>query len=446
MTDGGNAGHGASNAGQRGLGVVATAAIGIGGMVGGGIFAVLGTAVGLAGAATPVAFAIAGLVAILTAYSYARLAVHYPSAGGTVVFLDKAFGIDYVTGVLNLVLWTGYLVTIALYASAFGVYGARLVGVGSGGGSSSTTISVLVTLAIALPTLINILDATMVSRFETAIVVLKLALLAVVVVAGAFAVDGARLDPSHWPGPTSLITGGMVIFVAYEGFELMANAASDVEDPKRTLPRAFFGSVLFVVVLYILVSIVTVGSVAPEEIQRAKDYALAAAARPSLGATGFTMVAVSALLATFSAINATIYGNARLGFSLAKDGELPKLLARRTWSRPIVGVVMTAVLSLVLALSVDIESIAILGSAGFLLVFTAVNLAALRMSKTIGAKRSVTSIAALACLASLVALLVHAGRDNPNALLIEGAVLCAILLFEAIYPRLRGRTFDALAE
>ena len=106
------------------MGVIGAIAIGIGGMVGGGIFAVLGTAVSLAGGGTPFAFLVAGFVALLTAYAYAKLSVKYPSAGGTVVFLDRAFGIDLATGSLNLMLWLSYLVTIALYASAFGSYGA----------------------------------------------------------------------------------------------------------------------------------------------------------------------------------------------------------------------------------------------------------------------------------------------------------------------------------
>ena len=87
------------------IGVLGAAAIGVGGMVGGGIFAVLGTAVSLAGGGTPMAFAIAGALALLTSYSYAKLAVRYPSAGGTVVFLDKAFGVDLLTGSLNALLW-----------------------------------------------------------------------------------------------------------------------------------------------------------------------------------------------------------------------------------------------------------------------------------------------------------------------------------------------------
>ncbi|MHC4985558.1 MAG: amino acid permease, partial [Planctomycetota bacterium] len=137
-----------------GIGIVGAAAIGVGGMVGGGIFAVLGTAVMLAGGGTPVAFAIAGLLALLTSYAYVKLSVRYPCAGGTVVFLDRAFGVDLATGSLNLMLWLSYLVTIALYASAFGSYAATFFS-----DTQPWLKHVLISAGIVLPAVINILNS-----------------------------------------------------------------------------------------------------------------------------------------------------------------------------------------------------------------------------------------------------------------------------------------------
>ena len=112
-----------SKAGDGKLGLAAVVAIGVGGMVGGGIFAVLGLAVQLAHGGTAVAFALAGVVALLTTYSYAKLSVAYPSRGGTVTFLDRAFGAGMLTGSLNVLLWLSYVVMLSLYAVAFGGYG-----------------------------------------------------------------------------------------------------------------------------------------------------------------------------------------------------------------------------------------------------------------------------------------------------------------------------------
>ena len=106
------------------IGFLAIVSIGIGGMVGGGIFAVLGLAVQLAHGGTPVAFLVAGLVALLTSYSYAKLAVAYPSEGGTVEFINQAFGGGILTGALNVLLWISYIIMLSLYAYAFGSYGS----------------------------------------------------------------------------------------------------------------------------------------------------------------------------------------------------------------------------------------------------------------------------------------------------------------------------------
>ncbi len=155
------------------LGLVAVVAIGIGGMVGGGIFAVLGLAVQLAHGGTAVAFALAGMVALLTAYSYAKLSVAYPSRGGTVTFLDRAFGSGMLTGSLNVLLWLSYVVMLSLYALAFGSYGAAFLpaawqGMGKHG---------LVSLVVVLITGLNLLSAQLIGKAENWIVGLKLTIL-----------------------------------------------------------------------------------------------------------------------------------------------------------------------------------------------------------------------------------------------------------------------------
>jgi amino acid transporter len=101
------------------LGYWEVTAIGIGGMVGGGIFAVLGLSVELTSGGAPVAFLIAGILALVTSYSYARLSVTYPSQGGTVVFPDRAFGSGLLTGTANILLWISYMVMLSLYAYAY---------------------------------------------------------------------------------------------------------------------------------------------------------------------------------------------------------------------------------------------------------------------------------------------------------------------------------------
>ena len=425
---------------MRSIGLLGAISIGIGGMVGGGIFAVLGEAVSLAHGATAVAFAIAGLVAILTAYSYAKLSVTYPSEGGTVTFIDKAFGDNILSGSVNLMLWLSYLVTISLYATAFAYYGETFF----------THKSIwlhhgLITAAIIVPALINLVSASFVGKSETVIVVLKVSILVLVIVAGASHVDPERMSPEHWGTPLSIVTAGMIIFVAYEGFELIANSAEDIVKPAKNLPRAFYASVIIVIALYVLISIITVGSVPEAALMKAKDYALAIAAQPSLGHTGFVLVASAALLSTFSAINATIYGNARLGYIIAKYGKLPRSLMDedKRSGVPFKGVLYTTAFSLILANTIDLTQIAIIGSAGFLLIFFLVNVSAYRLHQTIGARRLILLTSSTLAFLALCTLLLHTYRTNPDAVMIFMGFIIISGMFELIYGRyVRGQLFN----
>ena len=264
------------------IGLWPVVAIGVGGMVGGGIFAVLGLAVQLAHGGTPLAFLIAGAVALLTAYSYVKLSLAYPGKGGTVTFLNRAFGPGPVTGALNVLLWLSYIVMLSLYSYAFGSYGATFFPSAAQGLAKHA----LITAAVVLIAGLNLLSAQVIGKAENWIVALKIAILGVFVVVGVFAIEPSRLAVGQWSPFVQVAAGGMIIFLAYEGFELIANTADDIRDPERNLPRAYFIAVGFVVVLYVLVSAVTVGALDVQSIVDAKDFALAEAAKPFLGPGG----------------------------------------------------------------------------------------------------------------------------------------------------------------
>jgi len=421
----------------RTISLLGAISIGIGGMVGGGIFAVLGEAVSLAHGATAMAFLFAGVVALLTSYSYAKLSVKFQSQGGTVTFIDKAFNYNLLSGSINLLLWFSYLVTISLYAVAFSAYGQTFFKGDSGFALHEQLFNHLfISFAILLPLVINLVSASFVGKSETIIVVIKVALLIVVIVASASYVDVDRLSYQHWGSSISIVIAGMVIFVAYEGFELIANASEDIKNPNKNLPRAFYSSVILVIVLYVLIALITVGTVPESELLSAKDYALAVAAKPALGEAGFIIVSIAALLATFSAINATIYGNSRLAYILAVEGELPKFMDAEKRNIPYMGALLTALLSLTMANTISLEEIAIIGSASFLLVFFVVNIAAYRLSVEINANKIIISLAIIVSFVALVALLVNTYQNNPEAIIVFIMFILASVMFEAFYGKL----------
>jgi len=425
-----------SDTGTGTVGYWEATSIGVGGMVGGGIFAVLGLAVQLTRGGAPLAFLIAGLVALVTSYAYARLSVAFPSEGGTVAFLDRAFGPGVLTGSVNILLWISYIVMLSLYAFAFGSYGASLFPAAS----QAMWKHALITGSVVGITGLNLLSARLIGEAEDAIVFVKLAILLLFVGVGIWGVDGARLAPAAWAPPIELVAGGMIIFLAYEGFELIANTARDVREPERTLPRAYFSAVGFVIVLYVLVAVVTVGSLPVAQIVSAKDYALAEAARPALGQTGFLLIAVAAMLSTASAINATVYGSARLSYVIAKDGELPRSMARKVWNEPLEGLLITAGATLLVANLVDLSSLATMGSAGFLLIFAAVNAANVRLAGRTGSRRWVSVLGVVLCLTALGSLLWQTLRTAPSDVLVLVAMAGTALVIEVAFRFLTGRT------
>jgi len=355
-----------------------------------------------------------------------------------VSFLDRAFGSGLLTGSANILLWISYIVMLSLYAYAFGSYGASLF-------PADSTLPwkhILITGVVVAITGLNLLNAKLIGEAEDWIVLIKLAILILFIAVGIWGIDGARLAPATWSSPLNLVAGGMIIFLAYEGFELIANTAQDVRNPSKTLPRAFYSSVGFVILLYVLVAVVTIGSLPVASIVGAQDYALAEAARPSLGETGFLLIAIAAMLSTASAINATVYGAARLSYVIAKDGELPEELEKKVWGRPIEGLLITSGATLLIANLADISSMSTMGSAGFLLIFAAVNAANAKLAKDTHSKPWLSLLGAGLCLSALGALLWQTASHTPGQLWVLIAMAGTAFVIEAGFRLAIGRTIN----
>ncbi len=410
--------------------------IGIGGMVGGGIFAVLGLAVSLSKGGTPVAFLFAGIIALLTAYSYAKMSLKYPQSGGTVNFVNQQYGNGIFAGSINNLLWVSYIVMLALYSSTFGSYGAQLFSLA---GDEAIDIRIFQSSILVIALLINYLSIKLVSRIESVSVVIKMLILVIFIVIGfyGFSVHSEnlhQLSPANWETPFSLIAGGMVIFVAYEGFELIANSISDLKDREKNTEKAYFGAVGFVVILYILIAIVTVGALPFEEIASAEDYVLAKAAEPMLGQVGFTIIAITALVSAFSAINATVLGCGRVSYNIAQESELPEYFCHNLWGKP-VGLLVTAILSIALVNLFNLESISAAGSSGFLLIFCIVNYIAFKKHQDLESNKWIHLSASVLCFSAFIILLTQQYSQNKTGVLAVLGIIGSCLLFEWIFKK-----------
>ena len=414
--------------------------IGIGGMVGGGIFAVLGLAVGLSKGGTPISFLIAGLIALLTSYSYVKLSLVYSDRGGTVRFINEGYGVGVFSGGVNNLLWVSYIIMLSLYASAFGSYAPNLWQITS---NANLNFHLYASSIIIIATIINYYSANVVSKIESIAVVVKLVILLFFILVGLYGLTTSehlnQLAPSSWESPLSLLAGGMVIFVAYEGFELIANAVPDIKNPSSNIPKAYYGSIIFVIILYVIIAGVTVGSLGFDTIKDAEDYVLAEAAKPILGQIGFTIITIAALISTFSAINASLYGGSRVNYEIAEKDELPHQFTYKFWNHP-VGLAITAILTLLMVNTLELESISTAGSVGFLLVFAIVNSVGFKLSNKTKGNAFVPALACVACLVAIIVMLVqHYSTSKLDVFIALGVVVICFVL-EFIYKKIEQKS------
>ncbi|PIE48375.1 MAG: amino acid transporter [Flavobacteriales bacterium] len=417
------------------IGLKEALSIGIGGMVGGGIFAVLGLAAAMAKGGTPVSFLIAGIIAFVTSYSYVKLSLKYPDRGGTVKFVNQGFGIGVFSGGVNNLLWVSYVIMLSLYASAFGFYAPNLLTLTS---DRIIDSHIYATAIVVVATAINYYSVVVVGKIESYAVIIKLVILLSFVVIGVYGLFGnphlAQLSPEHWESPFKLLTAGMVIFVAYEGFELIANAAPDIKNPKKNIPKAYYGSVIFVIFLYIVIAAVTVGSLDFKEIATAQDYVLAEAAKPMLGKVGFTIITIAALISTFSAINASLYGGSRVNYEIATDDELPHEFTYKLWNQPI-GLFITTVATIILVNTLKLESISTAGSVGFLLIFAVVNYSGYKLHQKINGNKYIPLAGVVLCILAMTALLVQHFSVSKSDVLITAGIIASCFLLEFLYKQ-----------
>ncbi|MHC1712889.1 MAG: APC family permease [Solidesulfovibrio sp.] len=420
---------------KKQIGLFSAIAIGIGGMVGGGVYAIFGTAAGVAGTALWLSFLLGGVVALATSYNYAKLGARYPTRGGAVEFLVRGLGDGIVCGGLNIYMWVGYVIALAMYAAGFAGYMTTFFP----HAAAPWLPKAIAAGAVLLFTGVNALGAASVGRSELLTVAVNLGVLAVFAVWGCFTADWGGFSTAAWAPPSGIVFGGGMLFIAYEGFGLVANTAGDMADPARTLPRALYLSVCSVIVVYLGVALAVIGHLPLPAIDAAKDYALSQAAKTFMGGTGFTFIAVGALFATAAALNATLFGAANVCYMIARDGELPVVFDRMAWKRAPEGLFLTAALVLVFVLFFDLSSVAMMGSGAFLFVYAAVGLSHLRLRAATGGRPALIGLSIVLCLALLAVLGGNMFTHSPPAFWTMLGLLPVCFGLEWAYRKATGR-------
>ena len=411
------------------LGLTELIAIGVGGMIGGGIFSVMGLAVSITGNAVPIAFLLGGLLALIMGYSYAKLAVSFHSDGASFTYLEYAFPqhkfIGTITG------WTvivGYVGTLALYAFTFGAYGAELLGASDGLVRQMLSVGIILIFMM-----INLIGTKTLGKTEDIMVYGKLILLGILAFAGLQSIEVEKMQPVLDHGVLSVFMAASLIFVAYEGFQLITNGVCETKDPQKNIPRGIYGSIAIVTLIYVLLSIVAVGSLSEVELVAAEEYALAIAAEPSMGEAGRILVSVAALLATSSAINATMFGASRMMAEMASSHEMPQAFSfRNREAVPWIAVVVIAMFTIIFTYFGGLELIAAFSSLTFLLVSLAINIANYKLRHKTKANAYFIILGSLLLLFTIGTLIIYMIQNSPQMLLWIVGIYVVLILSEVV--------------
>lgn len=404
-------------------------------MIGAGIFSILGVVAEASGGAMWLSFAVGGVVALFSTYSYAKLGAKFPSSGGAVEFLVRGWGTGITSGGLNIFMWIGYIIAIALYAQGFSAYAMTFITEHP----SPILIKSVAAGAVILFTFINMLGAGSVGKAETFIVAVKVSILVLFAGAGLFFIRPDNLSPVYWNSTESIFFGAGVLFIGYEGFGLITNAAGNMNNPAKSLPKALYLAVFIVIIIYLVVSITVTGNLTIGQIAAARDYALAEAAKPFLGTFGFKLIAVAALFSTASAINATLFGGANVSFMVARDGELPQFLAKNSYKGASGGLILTSLMVICFILFFDLAGIAMMGSGAFLLVYAAVNGGHLRILAQTGAKKWIVLTSLVLCIIMFIILEIYTYRKAPGTVYAMVILLAGSFLAEFIWQKYRAK-------
>lgn len=392
----------------------------VGGMVGGGIFSVLGVIIGIAGQWAWLSFVLAGLIALISAFSYSQLSIKYKKSGGAFTFLNE-INHQGIAGSLSWILIIGYILTISVYAFTFGHYVAHVFNLGSW---FPRVIAFAIIAALALVNLRGVGES---SRLEIITVWGKLFVLLGLSIFGIVHWSSEQLtagiEPKSW---TTAIVGAATIFMAYEGFQLLSYDYADIKNPTKTLPRATISAVIAVICIYILVALGSTMLVGAETLIQEKEVALSIAGQQAFGITGLVLVTIAAAFSTGSAINATLFSTGRLMETVAKKKDLPHIFVKENNAKiPYYAIIIMAGLAAVLATIGSLNALVDAASLIFLITFAVVNFISYQQKMKY---RILSLIGSITCLIAIILSSYEQFQNRPIPLIIILGLIFLVLI------------------
>ncbi|MFB6254901.1 MAG: APC family permease [Halobacteriaceae archaeon] len=390
-----------SDSGQRApdrdLGLIDAVMVGMGAMIGAGIFVLTGLAADIAGSNAIFVFILNGIVTGFTALSYGELVAAIPESGGGYAFVKEVFS-DLISFIMGWMLWFAYIIAGAVYAIGFGsnfleffeIYGIhlpkviRVFGISFPGGSVFLGLLIVV-IFVSL----NALSTSASGGAETIVTLIKIGVLLLFAGFGSFAVTIDRFTPFFATHPvTSLLPAMGLTFVAFEGYDLITTVTEEIRNPTENVPKAIFYSLVGTVIIYILVVFVGIGTIGAATLAKAGETAIARAAQsfmptiPIIG-SGAAIIAFGAVFSTMSALNAVILASSRVAFAMGREDQLPGNVGQvhAKYGTPFRAVIVSAIIMLIAVALIPIRQVSNLASLFFLLSFIVVNIAVIKLRR-----------------------------------------------------------------
>ena len=379
--------------------------IGVASMIGGAIFVLVGPGISAAGPALIIAFLLNGVITLFTALTYAELGSALPATGGGYKWVREGLPRpnSYLSGWMA---WFAHTIAGSLYAVAFGTFLGHLLASAEIIDSSLglPLEKIFAAIAIIIFTFINIRGSSHTGKVGSAITFSQLIIIGILIIA---ALAAMTLTNPNWPanfrdffpnGTTGLILAMGLTFIAFEGYEIIAQAGDEIKKPKKNIPKAILISLGIVVSVYVLFAFVFIGGLNPLQVEQPAwefigsfgELGIIEAAEYYLP-FGALIVLAGGFVSTLAALNATTFAASRVSFAMGRNHDLPPMFNKlhKKYRTPYVSTICSGIVMMVLAMSFDLTMIALAASVMFLFLFVQVNAACITIRRLAKEKKLV---------------------------------------------------------
>ena len=425
--------------------LIGAVGLGTGVMISAGIFALLGQITELSGKWFPIIFFVGSIVTMISAYSYMKFSEHFPSAGGLGKYLVEAYGKGVIASSAALMMILSMVINQSLVARTFGTYSMQLFG----GVNNDWIIPLLGVGLLLIALIINLSSNLFIQTFTSIVSLIKIIGL-LVFAAGALYLSSFVISlpetsaQAENPTMMAIIASVALSILAFKGFTTITNNGSEIADPKRNVKRAIILSIIISLIVYLLVSFAVSSNLSVQEIIIAKDYALAEATRPLLGGVGLYFTVIIAIVATVTAIIASIFAVSRLIAMLVNMKMVPNVPWNTSFKMHHQTAIFTVLIAIILTIFFDLSRIASMGAILYLTMDIIIHYGLVVMMKdTIKSSKHIIYLAMILDVIVLTAFIIM--KLQTDVFIVVISVVIMILIIGLEYLFFKNQNKDASA-